>query len=239
MHADEAQIETARAQPRLRARQVADRRRRRRAPGRCRQPRARHRRERARRDHRSSIRRRCSSRCPRTSLPRCTAALQRGEVPVEAWSRDGTAKLGEGTLVRHRQPDQPGDGDAAAQVQGPESRSARCGRTSSSRRGCSSRRAKGATGDPGVGGAARAAGHLRLSRRAADGKAAQRPVEVALTVGESALIAQGRSRPATSVVVEGQNQLRPGAARADARPVVAGSQRRTAPPAPHGGGKRP
>ena len=51
VHADEAQIETAQAQPRLRARALAARRHHRRAPGRRRQPRARHRRQRARGDH--------------------------------------------------------------------------------------------------------------------------------------------------------------------------------------------
>jgi membrane fusion protein, multidrug efflux system len=42
-----------------------------------------------------------------------------------------------------------------------------------------------------------------------DGKAEQRPVTVGLTVGDLALVDKGLA-PGDSVVIEGQNQLRPG-----------------------------
>ena len=42
-----------------------------------------------------------------------------------------------------------------------------------------------------------------------DGKAQQRPVDIALTVGDSVIIGKGL-QPGEKVVVEGQSQLRPG-----------------------------
>ncbi len=36
---------------------------------------------------------------PEDVLPEVTAAMARGQVPVEAWSRDGLTKLGQGVLV--------------------------------------------------------------------------------------------------------------------------------------------
>src|SRR5262249_31772526 len=35
---------------------------------------------------------------PEDVLPQVTAAMQRGQVPIEAWSRDGVTRLGSGTL---------------------------------------------------------------------------------------------------------------------------------------------
>ena len=60
---------------------------------------------------------------------------------------------------------------------------------------------------------------------AEDGTAANRPVDVELLIGDQAVLSKG-VRPGEQVVVEGQNQLRPGA-KVSARPAAGGSADRS------------
>jgi multidrug efflux system membrane fusion protein len=189
---------------------------------------------------------------PEDVLPQVTAAMARGEVPVEAWSRDGTAKLGEGTLfVIDNQINQAtATLKLKCKVPNPD-RKLWPNQFVKARLLVETRKdalvipaaavQRGPTGS-----------YVYLA--GPDGKAQQRTVEVALTVGDQVLVGKGLSA-GESVVVEGQNQLRPGSvlqARGGdgltARPGGAGHGGAagqgvpaggTAPAGSHGGGKRP
>jgi multidrug efflux system membrane fusion protein len=144
---------------------------------------------------------------PQDVLGDVSAAMGRGTVPVEAWSRDGLVKLGSGTLVvidnlinqatatlrlkckldnpeRKLWPNQ----FVKARMLLDTRKNATVVAASAIQRGPSG---------------------PFVYLAGADNKAEQRPVEVATTVGDLAVIAKG-VQPGERVVVEGQNQLRPG-----------------------------
>ena len=151
--------------------------------------------------------------------------------------RRHAASSATGKLDAHRQPDQPGDGDHAAQGDLPQPRTARSGPTSSSRRACSLDHAQGRAGGAGGGGAARAAGHLRLRRRRRqDGRPRGRSRSSSIE-GDVAIIRKGLA-PGEQVVVDGQNQLRPGArSRAGARRGAGAKAAATRPQGAGAGGR--
>jgi multidrug efflux system membrane fusion protein len=178
---------------------------------------------------------------PEDVLPQVTAAMARGEVPVEAWSRDGTAKLGQGTLfVIDNQINQ-----ATATLK------LKCKLPNPDRKLWPNQFVKArllvetrkdAIVIPGAA-VQRGPTGSYVYLAGPDGKAQQRTIEIVLTVGDSAIIGKGL-QPGESVVVEGQNQLRPGSvlqARGgdgiSARPQAPTGG--TAPAGSHGGGKRP
>ena len=194
------------------------------------QPRARHRRQRARGGHAARSDRGVRHAAARTMLPRrdggdgarrrCRsrpgAATARTQARRRARSSSSTTRS---TRRRRR---------CKLKASSPTP-SASCGPISSSRRACCSTTRKDALVVPAVGGAARAAGHLRLRGRAPTARREQRPVEVALTVGRRGRHRQGARRRASSVVIEGQNQLRPGLDAAAARRRRRRRRRRHAP----------
>ncbi len=198
------------AQPRLRAHHVADRRRHRasawstRATSCTRAIRA------GSSSSPSSIRSRWSSRCRRTTCRASRRRCSHGPLTVEASARDGTADARQRQARARRQPDQPGDRDDPAQGGAPEPAAAALAERSSSRRGsCSSRAAR----------RARRAGRRRVQR----GPNGTFVYVVGGRQGRRAAAGRGRldrgraSRSSRSgleegerVVVDGQNQLRPG-----------------------------
>ena len=159
-------------------------------------------------------------------------------------SRPGAAtarrKLGDGTLVVDRQPDQPGDRDAPAQGACSPTPSACCGRTSSSRRACSSTTRKDALVVAGGGGAARAAGHVRLRRRRRRHGAACGRSRSRITVGDAGGHRQGPRSPASRWSSTGRTSCGPAHGRCSAR---GGGRRRAAaaaaPTPAHGGEAEP
>ncbi|HXU70754.1 MAG TPA: efflux RND transporter periplasmic adaptor subunit [Polyangia bacterium] len=144
---------------------------------------------------------------PEDVLPEVTAAMARGQVPVEAWARDGSSKLGEGTLfVIDNQINQ-----ATATLK------LKCKLPNPDRKLWPNQfvkarllveTRKGATVVPSAA-VQRGPSGTFVYLAGPDGKAQQRNVEVALTVGDQSIIGKG-IEPGESIVVEGQNQLRPG-----------------------------
>lgn len=145
---------------------------------------------------------------PEDVLPEVTAAMARGPVPVEAWSRDGLVKLGGGTLyVIDNQINQAtATLRLKAKLPNPE-RKLWPNQFVKARVLLETR--KGATVVP-TAALLRGPQGVYVYVPDQDGKAAQRPVEIALTVGDSAIVGKGLA-PGDKVVIEGQNQLRPGA----------------------------
>ena len=146
---------------------------------------------------------------PEDVLPQVTAAMARGEVPVEAYSRDGSAKLGEGTLfVIDNQINQAtATLKLKCKVPNPDrklwpNQFVKAKLLVETRKGAIVIPASAVQRGP-------QGAYVYLA--GSDGKAAQRTVEVALTLGDSALIGKGLEA-GESVVIEGQNQLRPGSA---------------------------
>lgn len=144
---------------------------------------------------------------PEDVLPSVTAAMARGDVPVEAWSRDGTQKLGQGTLfVIDNQINQ-----ATATLR------LKCKLPNPDKKLWPNQFVKArllveTRKDATVIASAavqRGPQGTFVYLAGPDGKAQQRPIEVALTVGDLAIIGKGLE-PGESVVIEGQNQLRPG-----------------------------
>lgn len=144
---------------------------------------------------------------PEDVLPQVTAAMAHGEVPVEAWSRDGLVKLGQGTLyVIDNQINQAtATLRLKAKLPNPE-RKLWPNQFVKARVLLETR--KGAVVVPAAA-LQRGPQGVYVYLAGADGKAQQRPVEIALTVGDSAIVGKGL-QPGDRVVVEGQNQLRPG-----------------------------
>lgn len=144
---------------------------------------------------------------PEDVLPSVTAAMARGEVPVEAWSRDGSQLLGKGTLfVIDNQINQAtATLKLKCKVPNPE-------RKLWPNQFVKARLLVETRKDATVIAAAavqRGPQGTFVYVAGADAKAAERPIEVALTVGDLAIIGKGLD-PGESVVIEGQNQLRPG-----------------------------
>jgi multidrug efflux system membrane fusion protein len=169
---------------------------------------------------------------PEDVLPEVTAAMARGQVPVEALSRDGASKLGSGTLfVIDNQINQ-----ATATLR------LKCKLPNPDRKLWPNQfvkarllveTRKGALVIPAQA-VQRGPQGTFVYLAGSDGKAQQRPIEVALNVADQAIIGKGLT-PGESVVVEGQNQLRPGSA----LQMRGGASDGGGPVGAHGGGKRP
>jgi membrane fusion protein, multidrug efflux system len=144
---------------------------------------------------------------PEDVLPSVTAAMARGEVPVEAWSRDGLTKLGQGSLyVIDNQINQAtATLRLKAKLPNPD-RKLWPNQFVKARVLLETR--KGATVVPATA-LQRGPQGVYVYLAGPDGKALQRPVEIAQTVGDVAIVGKGLSA-GERVVVEGQNQLRPG-----------------------------
>ncbi len=144
---------------------------------------------------------------PEDDLPAITAAMAKGDVPVEAWSRDGLQKLGEGTLfVIDNQINQ-----ATATLK------LKCKLPNADRKLWPNQfvkarllveTRKAATVIPSAA-VQRGPNGTFVYLAGPDGKAQQRAIDIAITVGDTAIIGKGLT-PGESVVVEGQSQLRPG-----------------------------
>jgi multidrug efflux system membrane fusion protein len=144
---------------------------------------------------------------PEDVLPEVTAAMARGTVPVEAWSRDGTQKLGDGTLyVIDNQINQAtATLKLKCKVPNPD-RKLWPNQFVKARMLVETRKDAIVIASAAV---QRGPSGTFVYLAGPDGKAQQRPVEVALTLGDQAIVGKGL-QPGESVVVEGQNQLRPG-----------------------------
>ena len=144
---------------------------------------------------------------PQDNLPAILGAQSRGDVPVEVWSRDGAQKLGTGKIYALDNQINVATGTVRvkAQIANPQrllwpngfvkariladtSKSAVVIPTPALQRGPQGT-------------------FVYLAQP--DGTAVQKPVKVALTTGEISVISEGVS-VGEQVVVEGQNQLRPG-----------------------------
>jgi multidrug efflux system membrane fusion protein len=143
---------------------------------------------------------------PEDVLPSVTAAMAKGEVPVEAWSRDGTQLLGKGTLyVIDNQINQAtATLRLKCKVPNPE-RKLWPNQFVKARLLVETR--QNAIVVPAA--AVQRGPQGTFVYLNVDGKAQNRPVTVPLTVGDIAIVDKGL-QPGESVVVEGQNQLRPG-----------------------------
>ena len=168
---------------------------------------------------------------PEDVLPQVTAAMARGEVPVEAWSRDGTAKLGSGALfVIDNQINQ-----ATATLK------LKCKLPNPDRKLWPNQFVKArllveTRKDALVIPAAavqRGPQGTFVYLAGADGKAQQRAIEIAINVGDQAIVGKGLDA-GESVVVEGQSQLRPGST----LQTRGGGGEAGGPVGAHGGGKR-
>jgi multidrug efflux system membrane fusion protein len=144
---------------------------------------------------------------PQDVLPQLTAAMARGTVPVEAWSRDGSVKLGAGSLfVIDNQINQ-----ATATLK------LKCKVPNPDRRLWPNQFIKARLlVETRVGATVIAASAVQRGPQGTfvylagkDGKAEQRMVQVGISVGDLAIVDKGL-QPGESVVIEGQNQLRPG-----------------------------
>jgi membrane fusion protein, multidrug efflux system len=146
---------------------------------------------------------------PEDVLPEVTAAMAHGEVQVEAWSRDGLTKLGVGTLFVID--NQINSATATLKL--------KCKIPNAERKLWPNQFVKARllveTRKDAIVIAASAVQRgpqgTFVYLAGADGKAQQRPIEVALTLGDVAIIGKGL-QPGEDVIIEGQNQLRPGSA---------------------------
>ncbi|HEY2748163.1 MAG TPA: efflux RND transporter periplasmic adaptor subunit [Polyangia bacterium] len=144
---------------------------------------------------------------PEDDLPAITAAMAKGDVPVEAWSRDGTQKLGDGTLfVIDNQINQ-----ATATLK------LKCKLPNPARKLWPNQFVKArllvdtrkqALVIPAAA-VQRGPTGTFVYLAGPDGKAQQRTIDIALTVGDTVIIGKGLE-VGDKVVVEGQSQLRPG-----------------------------
>jgi membrane fusion protein, multidrug efflux system len=145
---------------------------------------------------------------PEDVLPQVTAAMAKGEVRVEAWSRDGLMKLGQGTLYVIDNQINQATATLRLKAKLPNTERKLWPNQFVKARVLLETR-KGAIVVP-----AAALQHgpqgVFVYLAGPDGKAQQRAVEVAVTVGDEAIVGKGL-QPGERVVVEGQNQLRPGA----------------------------
>ena len=144
---------------------------------------------------------------PEDVLPEVTAAMARGQVPVEAWSRDGLTKLGQGVLFVIDNQINAATATLRLKCKLPNPQRKLWPNQFVKARLLVETR-KGATV---VAAAAvqRGPSGTFVYVAGPDGKAEQRPVEIGLTLGELAIVDKG-VEPGETIVVEGQNQLRPG-----------------------------
>ncbi len=144
---------------------------------------------------------------PEDDLPRVTAAQARGEVPVEAWSRDGATKLGTGQLLVVDNQINLATATLRLKAVVPNPRRALWPNQFVKARLLVDTR-RGALAVPAAA-VQRGPQGTFVWIVGADQHAATRPVEVALTTADLALIAKGVT-PGETVVIEGQGQLRLG-----------------------------
>ncbi|MDB4965620.1 MAG: putative Co/Zn/Cd efflux system rane fusion protein [Myxococcales bacterium] len=144
---------------------------------------------------------------PQDVLPQLTAAMARGEVPVEAWSRDGSVKLGGGVLfVIDNQINQAtATLRLKCKLPNPErklwpNQFIKARLLLETRKGATVIAASAVQRGPN-------GTFVYLAGK--DGKAVERPVEIGLSVGDLAIVEKGL-QAGESVVIEGQNQIRPG-----------------------------
>ncbi len=157
---------------------------------------------------------------PQDRLPQIAAALAHGEVPVEIYNRDGTQTLGKGTLaVLDNQINQTtATLRLKALVANPDralwpNAFVKARALVETRQGALTIASTAVQQGP-QGGFVYVAGP--------DGTAVMKPVVVAFTTGDKAVIDKGLEA-GEQVVVEGQNQLRPGAKLATSQPKARGS----------------
>ena len=144
---------------------------------------------------------------PQDRMPQISAALARGSVEVKVWNRDGTQELGDGTvMVLDNQINQAtATLRLKAKVNNPDRR-LWPNEFVKARMLVETRR--GATVVPAVAVQQGPSGAF-VYVVGADSTAQMRPVTVALTNDDVAVIEKG-VQPGEQVVIEGQNQLRPG-----------------------------
>lgn len=145
---------------------------------------------------------------PEDVLPQITAAMARGPLRVEAWSRDGTAKLGEGTVAVIDNQINQATATLRLKCKLPNPERALWPNQFVKARVLVETREHVTV----IGAAAVQRGPQGTFVYVAGpgNKAEPRPVRIALTVGELAIIEDGLA-VGESVVTEGQSQLRPGA----------------------------
>jgi membrane fusion protein, multidrug efflux system len=144
---------------------------------------------------------------PEDVLPQVTAAMARGQVRVEAYSRDGTMKLGEGALFVID--NQINVATATLRL--------KCKLANPDRKLWPNQFVKARMLlETRAGATVIAASAMQRGPQGTfvylagpDGKAQQRSIEGGITVGDLLVVQKGLE-PGESVVIEGQNQLRPG-----------------------------
>ena len=144
---------------------------------------------------------------PEDVLPQVTAAMQRGAVPCEAWSRDGATRLGAGTLFVIDNQINAATATLRLKCRVPNpARRLWPNQFVKARILVDTRR--GATVVPPP--ALQRGPEGSFVYLVVGGKAVARPVTVGLTTEDAAIIDKGVA-PGDTIVVEGQAQLRPGA----------------------------
>jgi multidrug efflux system membrane fusion protein len=152
---------------------------------------------------------------PEDDLPRVMAALQRGDVPVEAWSRDGAMQLGAGKLSVVDNQINSATATLRLKCQLPNRERKLWPNQFVKARLLLETRANALVIPPA---AVQRGPDGSFVYVVVGGKAEQRPVSIALTTSKLAVIDRGL-RVGENVVVEGQNQLRPGVS-VNARPLA-------------------
>jgi membrane fusion protein, multidrug efflux system len=145
---------------------------------------------------------------PQDNLPAVQAALARGQVPVEAWSRDGAQKLGEGTLYAVDNQINVATGTVRLKAQIPNPNHALWPNAFVKGRLLVDV-AKNALVVPAQA-IQRGPQGTYVYVAQEDGTAVQKPVQVKLTTADLAILGGG-VEAGQQVILEGQNQLRPGA----------------------------
>jgi len=145
---------------------------------------------------------------PQDNLPAVQAALARGQVQVEAWSRDGSQKLGEGALYAVDNQINVATGTVRLKAQMPNPGHALWPNQFVKARLLADV-AKNALVVPAQA-IQRGPQGTYVYIAQADGTALQKPVQVKLTTADLAILAGGVN-PGDQVVTEGQTQIRPGA----------------------------
>jgi multidrug efflux system membrane fusion protein len=143
---------------------------------------------------------------PEDDLPRVMAAMQRGTVPVEAWSRDGSLKLATGTLAVVDNQINATTATLRLKCQLPNPKRMLWPNQFVKARLLLETRPQALVIPPA---AVQRGPQGTFVYVVVDGKAETRPVQVALTTADMAVVDKGL-KVGEPVVVEGQNQLRPG-----------------------------
>jgi multidrug efflux system membrane fusion protein len=152
---------------------------------------------------------------PEDDLPRVMAAMQRGDVTVEAWSRDGSVALGTGKLAVVDNQINAATATLRLKCRVPNPEHKLWPNQFVKARLLLETRAGAIVIPPA---AVQRGPQGAFVYVVVDGKAELRPVQIALTTADLAVVDRG-VRAGDQVVVEGQNQLRPGVPVA-ARPVA-------------------